>query len=346
MANATLRVAVRWKLLGAFAGAYSLVFAFIAIWVVNDAGQTAMDKISLQLTAAARGVSSILVGDDFATLVNTVPAVPDPSNPTGLGYPDSPLFANAAKDLFQLTDVVPEAQPYTYFRDSVDGRLYFAASAGYFHTPQYGVTFRQPVDEVSQLATQERMAQGLIETTEEPPYTDTYGSWVSVYTPIYDSAGTSVGAVGVDYPLDYVEQVQQQARASIIPILAASYLLLLLLVLVLSSMLVRPLRRLTVATSRIAEGEYDLKVTSLVKSRFPDELYELGESFEAMAAKVGAREESLTTEVQRLRVQIDAHERQESVKEIVETDFFADLAAKAGELRARMHDDDAEGDKP
>jgi len=45
----------------------------------------------------------------------------------------------------------------------------------------------------------------------------------------------------------------------------------------------------------------------------------------------------LTKEVQRLRVEINATEREETVREIVETDFFADLAAKADDLRARMH---------
>ncbi len=344
MAKVSRRVRVRWKLLGAFAGAFTVVFVFIAIWVIRDAGQTAMEKVDLQLTAAGQGVARILNGDDFATLVATVPAVPDPANPTGLGYPDSPLFTDTAAQLFQLTDVLPESQPYTYFRDATDGKLYFAASAGYFSTPQSGTTFRQPVDEVAGLETQQRMAQGLIETTDEPPYSDTFGSWVSVYTPIYDSAGQGVGAVGVDYPLDYVRQVQRDARVSILSVLGVSYVVLMLVVLVLSTMLVRPLHRLTEATHRVAEGEYDLDVTSLVTSRFPDELSELGESFESMAAKVGAREQSLTKEVQRLRVQIDSTKRQESVQEIVETDFFADLAAKAAQLRARVHDDETPED--
>jgi HAMP domain-containing protein len=111
------------------------------------------------------------------------------------------------------------------------------------------------------------------------------------------------------------------------------------LVLLVSGALVRPLRRLTEATHRIADGEYDLEVRSLVKSRFPDEIYELGESFEIMAAKVGARERSLTKEVQRLRVEIDTVKREQSVEEITGTDFFSDLKAKAAVMRARMHED-------
>ena len=56
-----------------------------------------------------------------------------------------------------------------------------------------------------------------------------------------------------------------------------------------------------------------------------------------MASKVAERERALTREVQRLRVEIDNTKREETVREITETDFFADLAAKAEDLRGRMH---------
>ncbi|MCB0914528.1 MAG: HAMP domain-containing protein [Actinobacteria bacterium] len=340
MAATPVRVAVRWKLLAAFAGAFTLVFGFIAVWAVENASKTALEQVTLQLTSAATGVARIIDPEEFEQLVTTVPAVPDPSLPGGLGYPPSPLYVSVADALRQLTDVVPESQPYSYFRDAGDGQLYFAASAGYFGDPQYGVTFRQPVREVSEPDTRLRMAEGLGGTVVEPPYTDAFGSWVSVYTPILSSTGGSVGAVGVDYPLDYVQSVEKEARAAVFPILGAAYLALLLLVLLVSTMVVRPLRRLTDATQRIADGEYELDVRSLVHSRFPDELYELGESFQVMAAKVAAREKSLTSEVQRLRVQIDHQKREQAVKEITETDFFADLEAKAATLRARMHEPD------
>ena len=98
----------------------------------------------------------------------------------------------------------------------------------------------------------------------------------------------------------------------------------------------RPLARLTAATRRIADGEYDLDVRSIVKSRFPDEMYELGQSFAIMAEKVAARERHLTKEVQRLRVEIDQAKREEAVQEITSTDFFEDLSGKADQLRAAL----------
>jgi HAMP domain-containing protein len=327
------RIQLRWKLLAAFAGAFTVVFVFLAIWIFQYTTATAMARLETQLEAAAVGGAMTLNAEDFRELITTVPAVPDPSNPTGLGYPDSPLYASIAQDLLDLYTTITDANPYTYFEDPADGRLYFAVSAGYLLDPQIGVTYRVPVDQIVGPATYGRMEQGLTTTTNEPAYTDDYGSWISTYSPILDEDGQSVGAIGVDYPLTYVTAVQADVQRQLYPVLGISYVVLLALVLVLSTSLTRPLKRLTAATERIAAGEYDLDVQAMVRTRFPDEMYTLAESVSTMAAKVGARERSLTREVQRLKVEIDAVKREEAVKEITESDFFSDLTSKAADMR-------------
>lgn len=333
------RIQLRWKLLAAFAGAFTIVFVFLAIWIFQYTTATAMARLETQLEAAAVGGAQTLNAADFEELVTTVPAVPDPSNPTGLGYPDSPLYASIAQDLLNIYTTITDANPYTYFEDPTDGRLYFAVSGGYLLDPQIGVTYRVPVDQIVGPATYDRMAQGLTATTNEPAYTDEYGSWISTYSPILDDEGTSVGAIGVDYPLTYVAAVQADVQKQLYPVLGISYVVLLALVLVLSTSLTRPLKRLTAATERIAAGEYDLDVQAMVRTRFPDEMYTLAESVSTMAAKVGARERSLTREVQRLKVEIDAVKREEAVKEITESDFFSDLTAKAADMRKTFRGD-------
>lgn len=144
----------------------------------------------------------------------------------------------------------------------------------------------------------------------------------------------------MDYPLTYVTEVQSGVQQRLYPVLGISYIVLLALVLALSTSLTRPLKRLTAATERIAAGEYDLDVQGMVRARFPDELYTLAEAVATMAAKVGARERSLTREVQRLKVEIDATRREEAVKEITETDFFSDLTSKAADMRRRIRGED------
>jgi HAMP domain-containing protein len=333
------RIQLRWKLLAAFAGAFTVVFVFLAIWIFQYTTATAMTRLETQLDAAAIGGAKTLDAADFEELITTVPAVPDPTNPTGLGYPDSPLYASIAQDLLDIYTTITDANPYTYFEDPADGRLYFAVSAGYLLDPQIGVPYRVPVDEIVSPATYDRMVLGLTTTTNEPAYSDQYGNWISTYSPILGEDGSSVGAIGVDYPLTYVSAVQADVQKQLYPVLGISYVVLLALVLVLSTSLTRPLKRLTAATERIAAGEYDLDVQAMVRTRFPDEMYTLAESVSTMAAKVGARERSLTREVQRLKVEIDAVKREEAVKEITESDFFSDLTSKAADMRRSFRGD-------
>jgi len=331
---------LRWKLLGAFAGAFTVVFVFLAIWIFQYTTTTTTQRLQTQLEDSAIGGALTIDGDEFAELIATVPPVEDPDNPTGLGYPDDEVFTAIAQQLYTINVLVPDANPYTYYQDPADGRLYFAVSAGAVVDPPIGVPYKVPVDAIVNAETYALMEQGLADTVRQEPYTDEYGSWISSYTPLKGADGTTVGAVGVDYPLTYVAEVQRGVQQTLYPVLGISYIVLLALVLVLSTSLTRPLKRLTAATERIAAGEYDLDVQSMVRAKFPDELYTLAESVATMAAKVGARERSLTQEVQRLKVEIDATRREAAVKEIVETDFFSDLTAKAADMRKRIRGED------
>jgi HAMP domain-containing protein len=338
-----LRIAMRWKLLAAFATAFTIVFIFIALFVLQFTTQNAQTRLENELRTFAVGGSSTIDSAQFLELITTVKPVVDPSNPFGFGYPDSPLYKAQAKTLIDLNGITGEALSYTYFKDPVDGKLYASASSGYYLDPQIGYTFKVPIAETSTEETNQLMLQGLSEPTLQPPYSDGYGSWISQYAPILDENGVSIGGIGVDYPLTYVDEVKRDVLIRLLPVLVGSYVVLLAIVLALSTALVRPLKRLTAATARIADGEYDLNVRSLVRSRFPDEMYELAESVAQMASKVGARERSLTQEVQRLKVEIDEGRRAEAVKQITDNDSFAELATKAAEMRRRMREDLGKG---
>ena len=333
-------VSLRLKLLAAFAGAFTIVFAFIAIWVFQFTTQTTEARLIEELTQSAQGGAANVDAAVFEELVTTVPSVGGPqlADGTGAGYPDSPLYVDIAESLLDTRRIVTDAGTYSYFRDAADGQLYFAASAGYLLDPQRGVTYRVPVSGFVSDATYAFMERGLTETVNDPPYTDEYGSFISAYSPIRNEAGETVGAIGLDYPLDYVDEVQAQTRERLLPVMIGSYVVLLLLVLLLATAITRPVKRLTKATAVVAEGNYDVDVTNLVTTRFPDELATLADSFSAMAEKVAARERSLTTEVQRLRVEIDQARREEAVKEITESDAFADIAGRAAEMRRRMRE--------
>lgn len=313
------RFPMRWKMLTAFTAAFTVVFAFIAIWVVNYSSNLAMKRIVGQLLEITEGAAR----DIPAKRMGRVAVLP----------PDADLTENIdykriAEDLESVRATNPSIQPYTYGLDDNGELVFLVSNAG----------FKEPVSKTAPPETVDLMQKGLDGTTFESENTDAFGTWISAYSPIVNSEGDTVAAVGMDYSLAYVQQVQRDARAQVFPVLAVSYVLLILLVLIVSTLLVRPLRRLTVATRRIAAGDYDLDLRDIgPRGRFADEMSDLADSFKVMAEKVAERERALTKEVQRLRVEINATEREETVREIVETDFFADLAAKADDLRAHMH---------
>jgi len=319
VARSRRRFPVRWKLLAAFAAAFTIVFAFIAIWVVNYASDVALKRLTGELLQAAEGSARDLP----KTAVSGVVALPDDAD-----LDASRAYQRIDEDLDSIRATIPSVEPYMYAE--ADGELVYL-----FGTD----TFREPVANTVPEQTLEYMRRGLQGTTFQPTNTDAYGTWISAFSPVVDKQGDTIAVVGMDYSLQYVADVERQARAQVLPVLGISYFLLVLLVLVVATIVVRPLRRLTSATRRIADGEYDLDLTGITRTRFPDEMTELADSFRVMADKVAARERALTKEVKRLQVEIDAGKRAETVREITETDFFADLAAKADDLRSRIHRD-------
>ena len=71
---------------------------------------------------------------------------------------------------------------------------------------------------------------------------------------------------------------------------------------------------------------------------FDDNIQQMMVSFSSLAAaalEAYIREQALRTEIRQLRIEIDETKRQQQVSEIVDTDFFSDLQARAQEIRSR-----------
>jgi GAF domain-containing protein len=78
---------------------------------------------------------------------------------------------------------------------------------------------------------------------------------------------------------------------------------------------------------------------------FDANLQQMMESFSSLAVaalEAYIREQSLRAEIQQLRIEIDEAKRQQQVSEIVETDFFSALQAKAREIRKKHRRGDAQ----
>jgi hypothetical protein len=327
---------MRWKLLTAFASAFTVVFVIISIWVLQFTTSTAEQRLIRELQSTAVGAAGIIDPEKFKELVTTVPAVKDPTTDTGFGYPDSPLYDYLAQLHMDVHNIVENSSPYSYYRDPADGKLKSVASYGYLAKPQFGIQYKVPFESVFNQETQDLMAQGLSETVDQAVYTDPWGQWISTYSPIRTKEGEVVGAIGVDYPYAYVNDTRSALEQQIYIVLGVLYVILLGLVLLLSTLVVRPVKRLTAAASRIADGEYDIDLREISRTRFTDEMFELAESFAVMAEKVATRERTLTQEVTRLKVEIDQSRREEAVKEITDNDDFAGLVERARAMRERL----------
>ncbi len=122
----------------------------------------------------------------------------------------------------------------------------------------------------------------------------------------------------------------------------------LVLALGLARMLAWPILSLMEAAQEIEEGDWEeTNIDQLAETRGGDEVARLSRIFASMAREVYTREWSLRRQVEELRIEIDVVKRQKQVSEIVESDFFQDLQAKARSMRSRSRrkEQDASGDK-
>ncbi len=81
---------------------------------------------------------------------------------------------------------------------------------------------------------------------------------------------------------------------------------------------------------------------------FDSYLQQMMESFSLLAAaalEAYSREQDLKKQIEKLRIEIDEVKRQKLVSEIVDTDFFRDLQAKAGAVRLERRKQRARGDR-
>lgn len=348
------RLGMRWKLLLAFGAGFTAVFVIVAWAILQFSTTTATDRVRDTLRGISTGGTLTIDVDAFVELKN-LDLAPEigavyPDNAGFLAgtvataeseYPTDERYWDHVAELAAIRRTNPEASPYSYAL-SADGLVRAVGSWGALGYPEIGIDqpdgfrFQQLVTEFIDDETLSYFTQGFVETTEQPAYSDTLDSWISVYSPITDSAGEVVGALGVDYPLSYVDEVRSRVLRVLYPVFGISYVVLLGLVVFLSSWLTRRLARLSAATARVADGDYDVDLTSAASARFSDEMTELADSFRVMTEKVGTRERTLVQQVQVLKVEIDEAKRQQAVAEITDTDFFLDLTAKASALRAKV----------
>jgi methyl-accepting chemotaxis protein len=319
-------ISLQLKVLAGFTLVFSLVFAGAYYWFYRFATNFALEQIREDLETTMEAAASGTDVEDFAALINQ-------GTPRADGYSDDPRYWEHVNWLAQLESIEPRAYIYTYTAASTPHQIVFVGSGSAVNRRIDGAKFLESYDEPEGGI----LLQGLTtEVFDAEPFTDEWGTWVSGAVPLTNREGKRVGALGVDFRADYVLQVQQQIRGSVLVAFTTTYGTLFVLVWVVSRVLTQPIVKLTQSVERIGEGDYSQNLSYLSgKGRVCDEITTLAEVFEIMSNKVRQREEILKRQVAELRIEIDQTKRQKRVKEIVDTDFFQDLRVKAQSLRKR-----------
>lgn len=316
------------KLLIAFSLVFSVVFALAFAWFYRFSTQAALEQIRGDLTNTLHATLEGIDGDEFAALVSQ--AAIDPS--TGVPGQDERYQAHQ-QWLDLIHRIEPRANPYTYIKSPEGRDVQWVGDIFRIIRPEDGTQFLEsytPLADFILLGLEQ-------ETSRMTIYTDDWGTWVSAYGPIRNSAGEAVGAVGIDFAAGYVSQVQQQIRNSVFVAFLVTYGGLFVVVLILSRVLTRPIVKLTKMASCVANGWYDQDFAGLASGvgLLRDEISTLAETFVVMVDKVREREESLKQQVAELKIEIDEVKRQQQVGEIVDSDFFQELRDKAQVIRRR-----------
>jgi HAMP domain-containing protein len=317
-------ISLRVKLLVGFTLLFTVVFAGAFYWFNAFAEQMALKRIEEDLTATLLAAAEGVDGDQFIYLYET-------GEPNEEGFSDNPFYQRQLEWLDTVHHIEPRAWPYTYVKGDEEKEVIFVNDVWALYEPDKAGKFLERYTPGAYV-----MWNGLEQKTLYMyVYNDPWGSWVSGYTPIKNSSGEKVGAIGVDFEAGYVDEVKQAIRDRVWVAFGITYATLFVLVFLISGALTRPIIGLTSAAERIGEGDYEQDLSHLRTGRFPDEIGTLAEVFEIMVSKVYRREQTLRRQVEELRIEIDEVKRKKQVSEIVESDFFQDLRVKARTMRSR-----------
>jgi len=321
-------VSLRMKLLAGFSLLTTVSFALAFYWFYTFTSNMALRSIQNDAETTLMAALAKIDGDQFVEIYTQ--AVPRED-----GYTDDARYWEHVNWLLTVHTIEPRAYVYTYIEKN--GEIVFVGSHGAPLNPPEGAPFLWTWTDISP-ALKQGYLNGLKQTTYAnnfEPYKDDYGEWVSVVTPIKDKNGVSVGGLGVDFKAEYVREVQQGVERGVIVAFSAILLANLFLVLLISNSLTRPIISLTRLASRIGEGDYNQDLSGLTRGRFPDEISKLATDFAIMVGKVYQREQILRRQVEELKIEIDESKKKNQVSEIVESEFFRDLQARADRMRNR-----------
>jgi methyl-accepting chemotaxis protein len=323
------RLSIRAKLLIVFMLLFTVTLSASFYWFYQFATDMVMTDLRQSLMASARTAASLINIDEHTQVYLT-------------GVEGDAQYTQIADQLRLVRDTNPKvAAIYTMVHSDTANELLFVVSAD--ENPETRAHLRSPYD-VSDAP--EMLAAFNEPTADQEIGSDEYGDWLSGYAPLKDAQGNGVAIVGVDMTAEDVIRAQTGVRNASILAFIIAYLSAFGVVFLLSATITKPLRSITDASCSLERDE-PFEPHRLEKvGRGADELAQLARVFSRMAVQVQTREQNLKREVAELRIEIDEVKRQKQVSEIVESDDFRDLQARAHELRRKRAEHSSGGQPP
>ncbi len=336
----TVFISMRAKLLLLFTLLFALAFAAAFYWFYNFATELAISDLRKDLEATALAASFGIDGDIHQELYEGGEI--DDENYLAINQFLRSILNTSPKAAGVYTYVQEENEPeqVRFVVSSVIPPVVEADPRELQLLAERGCTvFERPDLRAEYVPFGNDMFNGLNRPTFAPAIvTDDFGSWLSGFAPIYNSAGDRVGAVGIDMCAEDVTALQQNILNTIVPAFGGGFVIMAIAVYYVSYRLTRPIKSLTTVADSIGQGNYDHDVSKLHGGFVIDEVASLAEVFEIMMSKVRTREEKLKQQVAELQIIVDEGKKASQVAEIVDTDFFRELQTKANEMRARRQD--------
>jgi hypothetical protein len=197
------------------------VIALTGYGVVQFASHKAIQLISKHMVNTVNGAIAGINGDDFEQLANI-------ELPSEAAVPsDSLIYQKHQEWLNTIHRLEPRAYAYTFIHGQKPYEVLWIGDAYRDIHPETATHFK---DSYIADPSQTKLHNGLSElTVTTDPYTNQWGTWISVYAPIQDSDGNLVGGMGVDFNADYALNIESTIRQTLILAYAITFICLLVL---------------------------------------------------------------------------------------------------------------------